>query len=180
MAMDFGSHKGVYEQAAVELSSKSKRAKEVLDAIATMQVVVDLDVGDYGQGSGFIPADDVSKPSVLKWDSKHAFQILVDPTQTTKKIMGRDVTTTTAKLVPLPANLVLIHELGHVLQYVADPKGFVEKTKTPAGMAEIERQNLLDTEWPVCKDYGIACRSNYMHYDGTSDAVASKWKKVSG
>ena len=178
MALNFGSHKAVYDQAAAELRGKSKRAAEILDKIASMQITVDLDVGDYGQGSGFAPSADPSQASTLKWDSKHQFMILVNPTAMTRKIMGRDVAFTTAKLVPLPANLVLIHELGHVLQYIAGPKDFFEKTHTAEGQAQIEEHNLKDTEWPVCKDYNIAIRSNYMHYDGTSHPLASKWKKI--
>lgn len=171
---------GIYDQAVNELGKKSARAKEIIDQIARLSIDVILEVGDFGQGSGFTPKElGGGSKSVLRWDSKHVFNILVNPTEQTKAGWGgKMVTTTSAKLSPLPANIVLIHELGHVLQYAADPAGFVAKANTTAGMAEIERLNLKDTEWPVCADYGICTRSNYLHYDGTNDPIASKWKKV--
>ncbi|MGH7471035.1 MAG: hypothetical protein ACRENP_24055 [Longimicrobiales bacterium] len=102
------------------------------------------------------------------------FPILVDVTQkqvenkATKEMMDR----TFAKIARLPAELVLLHEFGHIAQYMGELPTYVTLFKA-GDIAAIEADNLKRNEWPVCDDFGLTRRSTYLHYDGS--AVASKW-----
>ena len=169
-----------YKQARAELIAKSPRAAEVIKAVEAAPHVIEVVISTtVGQESAFRGAMGDETASKLVWDPKHAFQILVDPTQITKKVLGRDVTTTQAKLSPLPANLVLIHELGHAEQFLGKMPNYAKLFASGKdGIAVIEADNLKETEWPVCEAYGVAKRSNYLHYNGSSDPVVSKWKKI--
>lgn len=169
-----------YLGARAKLIAKSKRALAVIEKVETSDHVIDVVIGSsVGTESAFRGAMGTETSSKLVWDDNVSFPILVDSKQitTTRKILGKDVTTTKtqAKLSPLPAEIVLIHELGHACQYLGELATY--KTLFGAGgIAEIEADNLTNTEWPVCDDYGLMRRSNYMHYRGSTET--SKWSIV--
>jgi hypothetical protein len=173
--------KASYLKARGLLVAKSKRAKEIIEKVEASTHVIDVVIGSsVGTESAFRGAMEGEGSSKLVWDDSVSFPILVDSKQVTTvtKIMGKDreTTKTVAKLSPLPAEIVLIHELGHACQYLGDLATY--KTLFAAGgIATIEADNLEKTEWPVCDDYGMMRRSNYMHYKGSNDT--SKWQIVS-
>ena len=93
------------------------------------------------------------------------------PTNSTILVACGDLRNTAAAL----AVFVLIHELGHACQYLGDLATY-KTLFASGGIASIEADNLEKTEWPVCDDYGMMRRSNYMHYKGSGDT--SKWQIV--
>lgn len=167
-----------YLKAKALLIAKSKRAKEIIDKVEADTHVIEVVIGpSVGTESAFRGAIDGETTSKLVWDDSVSFPILVDSKQvsTVKKILGKDTTInkTTAKLAPLPAEIVLIHELGHACQYLGDLPTYKTLFKG-GGIASIEADNLEKTEWPVCDDYGMMRRSSYMHYKGSKDT--EKWQ----
>ena len=133
--------------------------------------------------SAFRGAVGVETSSKLVWDPTVAFPILVDAQQvtSTRQFMGKALTTTktTAKLAPLPAAIVLIHELGHAAQFMKELGTYATLFAAGKdGIAEIEADNLARNEWPICDDYGLMRRSSYLHYKGSSET--SKWAITGG
>ena len=151
-----------YLKAKALLIAKSKRAKEIIDKVEADTHVIEVVIGpSVGTESAFRGAIDGETTSKLVWDDSVSFPILVDSKQvsTVKKILGKDTTInkTTAKLAPLPAEIVLIHELGHACQYLGDLPTY--KTLFKGGcIASIEAEILEKADWPVCDDYGIMRR----------------------
>jgi hypothetical protein len=174
-----GDPKAAFEKALQSLSSKSARAKEIIATVRTSQHVVDIVVGSsVGQDSAFRGAMGDEKNSKLIWDPSVSFPILVDPKQiTTSRKMGTTTLTTTktaATLAPLPAEIVLIHELGHAAQYMGELATYKTLFASgTTGIAQIEADNLTRNEWPICDDYSLARRSSYLHYKGSNETA--KW-----
>ncbi len=173
-AMD--SPKGAYEKAKINLTAKSKRAKEVLDKVESSQHVVQILIStSVGQDSAFQGAAILGQDeSIMLWDPAKQFPILVDVSdkEVINKATKKPMTKTFAKIAQLPAELVLLHEFGHIAQYMGELPTYVTLFKA-GDIAAIEADNLKRNEWPVSDDYGLAKRSTYLHYNGS--AVASKW-----
>ena len=79
-------------------------------------------------------------------------------------------------IVVYPAEIVLIHELGHAKQYIEDPGIFARQG--PGGIvagslttAQIEADNLRRHEHPVCRDYKLLQRQNYTDFEGFNDVA---------
>jgi hypothetical protein len=169
--------KASYLKAKAALSGKSKRAKEIIELVEADPHVIEVVVGtSVGTESAFRGAVGTETTSKLVWDPTVDFPILVDAQQVSKtiKIAGTERTTTktVAKLAPLPADIVLIHELGHAAQYIKELPTY--KTLFAAGkdgIAEIEADNLKRNEWPICDDYGLRRRSSYLHYKGSNETA---------
>lgn len=174
--------KASFLKAKASLVAKSKRAKEIIDLVEADQHVIEVVIGtSVGQDSAFRGAVGTETVSKLVWDPTFDFPILVDPQQVTnmRKIGVKEVaiTKTVAKKALLIAEIVLIHELGHAAQYLGELPSYKSQFAAgKPGIAVIEADNLLRNEWPICKDYGLACRSNYMHYNGSPDTA--KWQAL--
>lgn len=164
-----------YLKAKLSLVSKSKRAREILNLVENSAHVIEVVVGSsVGQESAFRGAVGTEKESKLVWDPGVDFPILVDPKQVSKQSFGRTITKTVAKLSPLPAEIVLIHELGHAAQYISELPNYATLFAAgPTGIAQIEADNLARNEWPICDDYGLKRRSSYLHYKGSNETA--KW-----
>ena len=173
-AMD--SPKTAYDKAKMTLTAKSKRAKAVLEVVENNQhkvnILISTSVGQDSafQGAAILGQDD----SIMLWDPQKQFPILVDVSEkeVENKMTKKTMTKTFAKIAPLPPEIVLLHEFGHIAQYMGELPTYVTLFKA-GDIAAIEADNLKRNEWPVCEDYGLAKRSTYLHYDGS--AVASKW-----
>jgi len=171
-----GDGKGAYDQAKTKLRAKSARAREVLELVETHSHVVRILVStSVGQDSAFQAGPILgTEESAMLWDPKKDFPILVDVAdrevinRATKKPMQK----TFATIAPLPAEIVLLHEFGHIAQFMGELPTYVQLFKA-GDIAAIEADNLKRNEWPVCDDYGLAKRSSYLHYNGSS--AAAKW-----
>jgi hypothetical protein len=60
----------------------------------------------------------------------------------------------------LPPEVVLFHELGHVVQYLTDKPQFVSWLRAH-DLNALEADNLRKHEWPMCTEFGLGKRSNY-------------------
>ncbi len=165
-----------YAKAKQTLVAKSKRAKAVLEVVESnkhiVQLLISTSVGQDSafQGAAILGQDD----SIMLWDPMKQFPILVDVSekQVENKFTKQMMPKTFAKLAPLPAELVLLHEFGHIAQYMGELPTYVTLFKA-GDIAAIEADNLKRNEWPVSDDFGLAKRSTYLHYNGS--ATASKW-----
>lgn len=168
-----------YLHAKAILIGKSRRAKEIIELVEADPHVIEVVVGpSVGTESAFRGAVGAESASKLVWDPAVSFPILVDPQSvTTTRTVGsstRSTTKTVAKLAPLPAELVLIHELGHAAQYLKELPSYKSLfAGGKDGIAEIEADNLTRNEWPICDDFGLQKRSNYLHYKGSNETA--KW-----
>jgi hypothetical protein len=173
-----------YLSARGDLIGKSKRAKEIIELVEASPLVIDVVVGtSVGQESAFRGAVGTETSSKLVWDPTVAFPILVDAQQvtTSRQFMGKELKTTktTAKLAPLPPEIVLIHELGHAAQFMKELGTYATLFAAGKdGIAEIEADNLARNEWPICDDYGLMRRSSYLHYKGSNETA--KWAITGG
>jgi hypothetical protein len=62
----------------------------------------------------------------------------------------------------LPPNICLAHELGHCIQFIDDPDRWINLE--PKDVPQIEHENLVLHEWPICFHFGIASRKNYSNF----------------
>ena len=171
--------KASYLAARASLVAKSVRAKAIIELVEASPHVIEVVVGtSVGTESAFRGAMGTETTSKLVWDPSVSFPILVDPQAVSKTITiagtARTTTRTVATLSPLPAELVLIHELGHAAQYISEFPTYKTLFATgAAGIAEIEADNLSRNEGPICDDYNLRRRSHYLHYKGSNET--SKW-----
>jgi hypothetical protein len=171
--------KASYLAARASLVGKSARAAAIIALVEASPHVIEVVVGtSVGTESAFRGAMGVEPTSKLVWDPTVSFPILVDPKVESKTIKignaERTTTKTVAKLSPLPAELVLIHELGHAAQYLSEFPTYKTLFATGTeGIAAIEADNLNRNEGPICDDYNLRRRSNYLHYKGSNET--SKW-----
>jgi hypothetical protein len=83
--------------------------------------------------------------------------------------------------VVYPSEIVLLHEIGHAKQFIENPGWFSSMgpdraiTSGSKSVAEIEADNLRRHEHPVCREYGLAQRQNYVDFLNFNDvAVPTK------
>lgn len=64
-----------------------------------------------------------------------------------------------------PQSIVLFHELGHAVQWISRNTWYnaqIEKGMKNGYFEDLEKENLKDVEWPMCKEMGVDTRRDYL------------------
>jgi hypothetical protein len=146
----------LYYRAIRHLTSKSATAirifQDVRKAEEKFRVVV-----SRGAIPGFVPSYQIDGGvSEIFWDPESTTHVLLNVREQKNQITFEEV-----ELLP---HIVLVHELGHAIQWIKDPEWF-KKCLDDRHNDLLELDNIQAHELPVCKELGLAgTRSKYEHF----------------
>jgi hypothetical protein len=166
-----------YYKDAIQFLEASDKAKEFIKKISASEHEFDIMITDQYFNKYFSPGELASiyatelpnKASLITWNAKENgswFAIRANQPDEFSWVPGSHPSLAN-KVVPPPA-ILLMHEFGHGLQYLAD-KGGYEALRTasyqqPDGKdidLRIENDNIRKHEAPVCLDLGQQVRWQY-------------------
>jgi hypothetical protein len=155
-------------EALDKLRKGSMTAKELITSVEKSHLTVGIVVSE--QGGAFGPYSDLwacNGPCII-WGPNIWLRTLA--AEITGYRASGSAIFVRKSTVEYPPEISLIHEIGHMKQYIEDPDQFAKKVQGlnvdgNKGTAEIEADNLRRHENPICKELGLLQRVKYNDFD---------------
>ncbi|MBK0413751.1 hypothetical protein JD974_04970 [Chromobacterium haemolyticum] len=174
-AKDAGALHALYDKARAVLMGGSATARRVFEFVESSSIVIDMIVSRGKSGGYFLPADPSygfdfhGSSGLIVWYPEASFEFYVEGPQPTHI---NPETGSKWCLMAASSDLVLAHELGHVVQYMTDFGSNAARfhAEYKANLLLIENDNVRRHERPVAQEMG-----NFMTRKDYRTSKDSEW-----